>query len=79
MAKRGEQVEVDSKKIIKLLHLTCQTFSKKRGYRMTKKDLGTSSIRSRAAMSLFLMEHLVKKIMMIGKWSSDAFMVYIRP
>jgi hypothetical protein len=30
-------------------------------------------------MSLFLMNHPVHKIMILGRWSSDAFLVYIRP
>ena len=42
-------------------------------------DLGTRSIRSGAAMSLFLMNHPIHKIMILGCWSSDAFLVYLRP
>ncbi len=30
-------------------------------------------------MSLFLMDHSPAKIMILGRWSSDAFLVYIRP
>jgi hypothetical protein len=45
----------------------------------TAKDIGTRSIRSGAAMSLFLMNHSVAKIMILGRWSSDAFLVYLRP
>jgi hypothetical protein len=43
------------------------------------KDIGTKSLRSGAAMGLFLMNHSVAKIMILGRWSSDAFLVYIRP
>jgi hypothetical protein len=42
-------------------------------------DLGTGSIRSGAAMSLFLMNHPIHKIMILGRWSSDAFLVFLRP
>ena len=42
-------------------------------------DLGTRSIRSGAAMSIFLMNHPIHKIMILGRWSSDAFLVYLRP
>ena len=42
-------------------------------------DIGTKSLRSGAAMGLFLMNHPVHKIMILGRWSSDAFLVYIRP
>ena len=30
-------------------------------------------------MALFLKDHSVHKIMILGRWSSDAFLVYIRP
>ena len=30
-------------------------------------------------MSLFLANHSVAKIMILGRWSSDAFLVYLRP
>ena len=29
-------------------------------------------------MSLFLMNHPIHKIMILGSWSSDAFLVYLR-
>ena len=41
-------------------------------------DIGTHSIRSGAAMQMFLGESPVYVIMMIGRWSSDAFLKYIR-
>ena len=30
-------------------------------------------------MALFLMDHSIEKIKILGRWSSDAFLVYIRP
>jgi hypothetical protein len=30
-------------------------------------------------MALFLKDHSTAKIMILGRWSSDAFLVYIRP
>ncbi len=41
-------------------------------------DIGTHSIRSGAAMAMFLGKCPVFLIMMIGRWSSDAFLRYIR-
>ncbi len=41
--------------------------------------IGNRSIRSGAAMALFLKDHSTAKIMILGRWSSDAFLVYIRP
>ena len=45
----------------------------------TASEIGTRSIRSGAAMGLFLMDQPVAKIMILGRWSSDAFLDYIRP
>ena len=47
------------------------------GYRA--EDIGSHSIRSGAAMALFLADESVHKIMILGRWSSDAFLTYIRP
>jgi len=43
-----------------------------------KSEIGTHSIRSGAAMAMFLSNCSVCQIMMIGRWSSDAFLRYIR-
>ena len=43
-----------------------------------KEDIGTHSIRSGAAMAMYLGECPVFMIMLIGRWSSDAFLRYIR-
>ena len=43
-----------------------------------KEDVGTHSIRSGAAMAMYLGECPIYTIMMIGRWSSDAFLRYIR-
>ena len=41
-------------------------------------DIGTQSLRSGAAMAVMLDQVPVYTIMMIGYWSSDAFLGYIR-
>jgi hypothetical protein len=41
-------------------------------------DVGTHSIRSGAAMAMYLASVPVFTIMLIGRWSSDAFLRYIR-
>ena len=46
--------------------------------RIYQHKVGTHSIRSGAAMAMYLGGVLVFAIMMIGRWSSDAFMKYIR-
>ncbi|KAL7556053.1 hypothetical protein ACA910_010012 [Epithemia clementina (nom. ined.)] len=42
-------------------------------------DIGTHSLRSGAAMALFLAQHSILKIMILGRWSLAAFVKYIRP
>lgn len=71
------KIEIDSQRIVRNLWRTCRILGTERGYGMEEKNLGTKSIRSRAAMSLFLMDHSVEKIMILGRWSANAFMVYI--
>ena len=41
-------------------------------------DIGTHSVRSGSAMAMYLAHVAVYTIMMIGRWSSDAFLRYIR-
>ena len=41
-------------------------------------EIGTHSIRSGAAMAMYLDEVPVYTIMLNGRWSSDAFLLYIR-
>jgi hypothetical protein len=41
-------------------------------------EMGTHSIRSGAAMAMYLADVPVFTIMLIGHWSSDAFLLYIR-
>jgi hypothetical protein len=44
----------------------------------TEHDVGTHSNRSGGAMGMFLAGTPVYTIMLLGRWSSDAFMRYIR-
>ena len=41
-------------------------------------DIGTHSTRSAAAMAMFMDDTPVYMIMLMGRWSSDAFLKYIR-
>jgi hypothetical protein len=45
----------------------------------TPEECGTHSLRSAAAMAMHLAGVPVYTIMLIGRWSSDAFLVYLRP
>ena len=44
----------------------------------TSVDIGTHSVRSGAAMAMFLDNTPIFFIMLVGRWSSDAFLKYIR-
>ena len=48
------------------------------GLGFTGDDVGTHSIRSSLAMALYLKRRPVSTIMLLGRWSSDAFLLYIR-
>jgi len=41
-------------------------------------DVGTHSTRSGAAMTIYLNKQPICTIMLLGRWSSDAFITYIR-
>jgi hypothetical protein len=58
---------------------SCTCGGGKATFGFSSMEIGTRSIRSGAAMSLFLMNHPIHKIMILGRWSSDAFLVYLRP
>jgi hypothetical protein len=75
----GNNHQVSSDQIVRIIRTACRVFGDEKGYGIKPNDLGSHSIRSGAAMSMFMMDHLVEKIMILGRWSSDAFMVYIRP
>lgn len=70
-------VKIDSERVKRLLRLTCQMSQRQFGFNAN--ELGTRSIRSGAAMALFLSDEPTEKIKILGRWSSDAFLVYIRP
>ena len=61
------------------LRYTCATLGGKNVFGFDRTDIGTKSIRSGAAMGLFLANHSTERIMLMGRWLSQAFLVYIRP
>jgi hypothetical protein len=75
----GETLEISNAFVRNLLRHTCSLFGGFTSFGFHPHEIGNRSIRSGAAMSLFLMDHSPAKIMILGRWSSDAFLVYIRP
>jgi hypothetical protein len=72
-------VSISSKYLLQQLRFTCRSCGDIQTFGFTHKSIGTHSLRSGGAMALFLNDHPVHKIMIFGRWSSDAFLVYIRP
>jgi hypothetical protein len=64
---------------LNLLRSTCYSFGGKATFGFDPSEIGNKSIRSGAAMALFINDISTAKIMILGRWSSDAFLVYIRP
>jgi hypothetical protein len=75
----GQTIEIGNDFVRKLLRHTCSIFGGFQTFGFHPNEIGNKSLRSGAAMSLFLMDHSPAKIMILGRWSSDAFLVYIRP
>jgi hypothetical protein len=75
----GQVLEISNVFVRKLLRHTCLLYGGFTTFGFHPHEIGNRSLRSGAAMSLFLMDHSPAKIMILGRWSSDAFLVYIRP
>ncbi len=75
----GETIEIGNSFVQKLLRHTCAILGGFDSFGFHPHEIGSKSLRSGAAMSLFLMDHSPAKIMILGRWSSDAFLVNIQP
>jgi hypothetical protein len=61
------------------LRHSCTIMGESATFGFDASEIGTKSLRSGAAMALFLMDYSTERIMILGRWSSNAFLVYIRP
>ena len=75
----SKETLITSTELLNYMRSTCTAAGDKHTFGYAAHEIGTKSLRSGAAMGLFLMNHPVHKIMILGRWSSDAFLVYIRP
>ena len=76
-ASRGKTREVTAFQVRESLRVACITIGlSKLGF--TEDEIGTHSLRSGAAMAMYLARVPVYTIMLLGRWSSDAFLLYIR-
>jgi hypothetical protein len=75
----GKTHTINNKFTKRVLCHTCQLYRGHETFGFHPHEIGNRSIRSGAAMALFMKDHSTAKIMILGRWSSDAFLVYIRP
>jgi hypothetical protein len=61
------------------LRYTCKTYGGRATFSFDSHEIGNKSIRSGVAMALFLQNISSNRIMILGRWDSEAFLVYIRP
>jgi len=75
-----KRFEVSDERIRDLLRSTCRIHDGINQYGIGEREVGTRSIRSGAAMALAVQGgQSERSIMMLGRWKSLAFLVYIRP
>jgi hypothetical protein len=74
----GEVLNISSSFVLKLLRHTCTLYGGFLTFGFHPHKIGNRSIQSGAAIALFLMDHSPAKIMILGRWASGAFLVYIR-
>jgi hypothetical protein len=65
--------------VLNILRNTCYTFGGKTEFGFDPQEIGNKSVRSGAAMALFINDISTAKSMILGRWSSNTFLVYIRP
>jgi hypothetical protein len=72
-------IELSQEYLRDRLRVSCTALGGKATFGYSASEIGTKSLRSGAAMALFLMNHSTERIMLLGRWKSAAFLVYIRP
>jgi len=70
---------ITSEFTLHFIRATCTTFGGRPTFGFTPHEIGNRSVRTGAAMALFLNNHSPTQIMILGRWKSAAFMAYIRP
>jgi hypothetical protein len=79
MAGRRKTLLISSTFVRLLMRSVCALHGGRDEFGFAPMDIGNKSLRSGAVMALFLANHSPAKIMVLGRWVSDAFLVYIRP
>ena len=79
LSAKNKPSEIDLDTIRQTLRDVCRIYGGSQTFGFAPSDIGNKSLRSGAAMALFLNDHSPSKIMILGRWKSDAFLDYIRP
>ena len=70
---------INQENTLLFMRMICEAYGGRRKFGYHPNEIGNRSVRSGAAMALFLKDHSPDKIMLLGRWKSRAFLVYIRP
>ena len=70
---------INQENTLVFMRVILDTFGGRSRFGFYPNEIGNRSVRSGAAMALFLTDHSQNKIMLLGRWKSRAFFVYIRP
>jgi hypothetical protein len=79
IAYKGKPGLITNTCILEILRTTCSSFGGKATFGFDSCEIGNKSIRSGAAMALFINDISTAKIMILGRWSSDVFLACTRP
>lgn len=79
LSSKLEHTVISSSFLKDFLRNLCRSHGGHQTFGFKPHEIGTRSIRSGAAMALFLANTSTARIMILGRWSSDAFLDYIRP
>ena len=70
---------INQENTLVFMRIMYKTYGGRSRFGFHPNEIGNRSVRSGAAMALFLTDHSPDKIMLLGRWKSRAFLVYIRP
>lgn len=75
----GSRMEITLEAITDLMKGFCDKMKQTKNYGFEAHELGARSIRTGAAMALFMQSKDPIEVQILGRWKSQAFMEYIRP
>ena len=70
---------INQENTLVFMRMICEAYRGRSKFGYHPNKIGNRSVRSGAAMALFLTNHSPDKILLLGRWKSRAYLVYIRP